>query len=108
MRTRVIWTLVVGLLVVGALGGCATRTASPEGFLPNAQNPEYFIHPFRVFALGGHFAGNVLQYGLVEPFYFLMASVPDAVGLSLDEQRYLAERQEAWKQYLESQRLIGR
>jgi hypothetical protein len=103
MRVRIVCSLLIGLFVLGAFGGCATRTISSDG-LPNAQNPEYFGHPFRLLALPMDFAGNVIQYALVEPFYFLMNAAPQAVGLSLEEQRYLSQRQEEWRKFLEGER----
>jgi hypothetical protein len=87
----------VGLVLVALLTGCATTVARQDGVgLPTAENPEYLGHPFRLVALPLHFVGNALRYGLIEPFYFAMNTMPDAVGLSLEEQRYLQERQEAW------------
>ncbi|MBI4537458.1 MAG: hypothetical protein HY712_05825 [candidate division NC10 bacterium] len=105
MGVRILCSLVIGLVVLGAFSGCATRTISSEG-LPNAQNPEFFGHPLRVIALPFDFAGNVLQYALVEPFYFLMNTAPEAVGLSLEEQRYLARRQEEWRKYMGGERKL--
>lgn len=105
MRVRIVCSLMIGLFLVGALGGCATRSITGDG-LPNAQNPEYFGHPFRLVALPLDFAGNLIQYALVEPFYFLMNATPQAVGLSLEEQRYLAQRQEEWRKFLEGERQL--
>ncbi len=105
MRVRILCSLVIGLVVLGTFSGCATRTVFSEG-LPNAQNPEYFGHPLRIVALPLDFVGNLLQYALVEPFYFLMNSAPEAVGLSLEEQRYLSERQEEWQKYIEGERKL--
>jgi hypothetical protein len=105
MDTRYLRLLVVGLLAVGLLSGCAATVGQQEfGGFPNAENPEYLAHPFRVIALGVHFAGNVLQYTVVEPLYFLLTPVPEAVGLSLDERAYLQNRQEAWGQWLAGER----
>jgi hypothetical protein len=105
MNTRYLRILVVGLLAVGLLSGCATTVGQQEfGGFPNAQYPDYFAHPFRVIALPLHFTGNVLQYALVEPLYFLLTPIPEAVGLSLDERAYLQNRQEAWSQYLAGER----
>lgn len=105
MDTRYLRILAVGLLVVGLLSGCATTMGRQDsGWLPNAEHPEYLVHPFRMVALGVHFSGNVVQYLFVEPFYFLLAPVPDAVGLSLDEQGYLENRQAAWGQWLAGER----
>ena len=105
MRVRILCSLVIGLVLLGAFSGCATRTVFNEG-LPNAQNPEYFGHPLRIVSLPLDFVGNLLQYALVEPFYFLMNSTPEAVGLSLEEQRYLSERQEEWQKYNEGERKL--
>jgi hypothetical protein len=97
MRARRGRTVMVGLVLVGLLTGCATTVTRQDSVgLPTAENPEYLGHPLRLVALPLHFVGNVLRYGLVEPFYFAMNTMPDAVGLSLEEQRYLQERQEAW------------
>ncbi len=106
MRVRILCSLVIGLVVLGAFSGCATRTTFNEG-LPNAQNPDYFGHPLRVIALPLDFAGNLIwQYALVEPFYFLMNTAPNAVGLSLEEQRYLSLRQEEWRKYFAGERKL--
>jgi hypothetical protein len=105
MFTRHLRILVVGLLAVGLLGGCAATVGQQEfGGFPNADNPEYLAHPFRMIALGVHLAGNILQYTVVEPFYFLLTPVPDAVGLSLDERAYLESRHEVWGQWLAGER----
>ena len=97
MRTRYGRTLMVGLVLVGLLAGCATTVARQDGVgLPTAENPEFLGHPFRLVALPAHLIGNILRYGLIEPFYFAMNTMPDVVGLSLEEQRYLQERQETW------------
>jgi hypothetical protein len=53
-------------------------------------------------ALPLHFVGNIVRYGLIEPLYFAMNTMPDAVGLSLEEQRYLQERQETWAREYEA------
>jgi hypothetical protein len=99
MRASLPRILIVGLLFL-ALSGCAASTASRETVsMPNAENPEYLTNPFRLAALPLHLAGNILQYGLVEPFYFALSAFPDAVGLSIEEQRYLAQRKEAWQAY---------
>ncbi len=102
MKTRALAMLLAGVLLAGMLAGCATTTASREdlGGLPRAERPDLMIHPLRVISLGANAAGNVMQYAVVEPFYFLLAPVPELVGLSLEERRYIAERQEAWRQYL--------
>jgi hypothetical protein len=102
MKTRSLRVLAIGVLVVGLLAGCTTQAANREdlGGLARGDNPEYFAHPLRVISLGFYAAGNIVQYGLMEPFYFLFAApVPEFVGLSLEERRYLAERQEAWVTY---------
>ena len=105
MDTRYLRILVVGLLAVGLLSGCATTVGRQDfGGFPNAEHPEYLAHPFRMIALGVHFGGNILQYAFVEPFYFLLTPVPEAVGLSLDERGYLENRQEAWRQWLAGER----
>jgi len=97
MRTRLAAVLAV-LTLAGALAGCASSAARYDySGLPTAQNPEYLAHPFRLVALAGHAAGNVLQYGVIEPFYFLLTPIPDVVGLSPEEQRYLAMEKEAYR-----------
>jgi hypothetical protein len=97
--------MTICLLVVGLLSGCVTTVARQDlGGVPNSDNPEYLAHPFRMIALGVHFAGNVLQYTVVEPIYFLLTPMPEAVGLSLEERGYLEQRQEAWSQYLAGER----
>ena len=103
MKRRSLRVLAIGALVVGLLAGCATQAANREdlGGLVRGENPEYFMHPLRVIGLVFHAGGNSVQYGLMEPAYFLLAApVPEFVGLSLEERRYLAERQEAWRTYL--------
>lgn len=98
MRTQCGRTLMVGLVLIGLLTGCATTVARTDQVgLPTAENPEYLGHPFRLVALPLHLAGNIIRYGFIEPFYFVMNAIPDAVGLSLEEQRYLQERQETWQ-----------
>jgi hypothetical protein len=93
----------VGLVLVGLLTGCATTVARQDNIgLPTAENPEYLGHPFRLVALPLHFVGNIVRYGLIEPLYFAMNTMPDAVGLSLEEQRYLQERQETWAREYEA------
>ena len=105
MLTRSLRMMAICLLVVGLLSGCVTTVARQDlGGLPSSENPEYLGHPFRVVALGVHFAGNVMQYMFVEPFYFLLTPMPEAVGLSLEERGYLEQRQEAWRQYLAGER----
>jgi hypothetical protein len=106
MKTRWLGTLAICMVLVGLLAGCATTIGSREdlGGLPRADSPEYMLHPLRLIALGFNSAGNVTQYAMMEPFYFLLAPVPEFVGLSLEERRYLAERQEAWRGYLAGER----
>ena len=106
MVPRNLWILVIGVLLVGVLSGCAGTVASQEdlGGLPRADHPEYMIHPLRLIALGLHGVGNFSQYVMVEPFYFFIRPVPELVGLSLEERRYLDQRQEAWLQYLAGER----
>jgi len=107
MRARCGRTVMVGLVLVGLLTGCATTVTRQDSVgLPTAENPEYLGHPLRLVALPLHFVGNVLRYGLVEPFYFAMNTMPDAVGLSLEEQRYLQERQETWAREFEAFRAL--
>ncbi len=100
MKTRCLQVLAIGVLLVGLLAGCTTTAASRAdlGGLPNADNPEYFAHPLRVVALGFNAVGYGIQYGLVEPAYFLLlpGPVPEIVGLSLEERRYLEGRWDAW------------
>ncbi len=105
MRVRILCTLVIGLVMLGALSGCATRTVFNEG-LPNAQNPEFFGHPLRVIALPLDFVGNLIQYVVVEPGYFFANTMPEAVGLSIEEQRYLTKRQEEWQKYFAGERKL--
>ncbi len=106
MKTRWFGTLAVALPLVGVLAGCTTPAASrPDlGGLPRAEYPEYMWHPLRVIVLGFHAAGNVAEYTTAEPLYFLLAPTPEFVGLSLEERRYLEERQEAWRGYLAGER----
>jgi hypothetical protein len=91
----------IGLVLSGLLSGCATTisrqdTGGLSGGISTAENPEYLAHPFRLIALPLYATGNILRYGVVEPFYFLMNTMPDFVGLSLEEREYLQERQDAW------------
>jgi hypothetical protein len=97
MRNRGGRTLVLCLVVVGLLAGCATVARQEQTGLPNAENPEYFMNPFRLVALPLNAVGNLLQYTVAEPLYFAMNAMPDFVGLSLEEQRYITQRQEAWQ-----------
>ncbi|MBI2562663.1 MAG: hypothetical protein HYW08_09805 [candidate division NC10 bacterium] len=74
METRCLRILAIGLLVVGLLAGCATTAARQDlGGLVRAENPEYLGHPLRMISLGFNFVGNIAQYGVVEPFYFMLA-----------------------------------
>ena len=105
MKTRCLRFLAIGVMLLGVLSGCATTASRGDLVgLPNAGNPEYMAHPLRVVALPVHFVGNLLQYMVVEPISFLLAPVPEAVGLSLEEQRYIEQRQEAWRQYFAGER----
>jgi hypothetical protein len=98
METRFLRTLAIGLVLVGLLGGCATTaTRADLGGVPSAENPEYLTHPLRIIGAEAHFWGYVVQYLVAEPIWFLLTPVPDLVGLSLEEQRYLAERKDAWR-----------
>jgi hypothetical protein len=102
MRTRCGRALLIGLAVAVLLGGCATTTARQESMgISTAENPEYLAHPFRLTALGLYLAGNILQYAVIEPFYFVMNTIPDAVGLEADEQQYIEARRQAWAQWME-------
>jgi hypothetical protein len=106
MKKRWLGSLAISLLLVSVLAGCTTTAASREdlGGLPRAESPEYMWHPLRMIALGFNFAGSVTQYTAAEPFYFLLAPVPELVGLSLEERRYLEQRKEAWRGYLAGER----
>jgi hypothetical protein len=106
MDTRCLRILAIGVLLLGLLSGCAATAASRAdlGGLPNADHPEYMVHPLRVVGLGFYFVGNLGQYLVLEPGYFLLAPIPEAVGLSLEERRYLAQRKEAWSGYLAGER----
>lgn len=108
MRTRWLGMLAIGVLLVGALAGCAATAASREdlGGLPNVEHPEYMMHPLRLIALGAHVAGNVTQYAVAEPFYFLLSPVPETVGLSLEERRYLDQRLDVWGEYFTFKRRV--
>ncbi len=103
MRTTVAQILAIGLLFV-VLSGCATTAQQYSQGVPNAENPEYLGHPFRLVALPLHAVGNLLQYGVVEPLYFALLPIHDVVGLSVEEQRYLAQREEAWRDTMRGQR----
>jgi hypothetical protein len=106
MNKRWLGTLAISLLLVSVLAGCTTTAASREdlGGLPRVESPEFMMHPLRMIALGFNFTGNVFQYTAAEPFYFLLAPVPELVGLSLEERRYLEQRKEAWRGYLAGER----
>jgi hypothetical protein len=108
MRTRWLGMLAIGVLLVGALAGCSATAASREdlGGLPNVDHPEYMTHPLRLIALGAQVIGNVTQYAMVEPFYFLLSPTPEVTGLSLEERRYLDQRKEAWRQYFSGKRPV--
>ncbi len=100
MRTRCGRALMVALLLAGVLSGCATTATRQDSVgLPTAENPEYLGHPFRLIALPLHATGNIVRYGVIEPLYFLMNLTPDFVGLSVEEQEYLRERQDAWARW---------
>jgi len=91
------------LLLAGLLSGCATTVVRQENVgLPTAENPEYLAHPFRLVALALHATGNILRYGLVEPLFFAMNTMPDFVGLSLEEQQHLRERQDTWGRWYDT------
>lgn len=105
MKTRCLRILAVGLLTVGLLAGCATTAMRQDlGGLVKAENPEYLAHPLRMISLGVNFVGNLTQYVAVEPMYFVLSPIPEVVGLSLEERRYLEQRKEAWEQYFAGQR----
>ncbi len=103
MRKRCLGILAIGVLLMSVLAGCTTTVASREdlGGLPRAEYPEYMTHPLRVIALPSHAVGSVAQYTLAEPIYFLLSlgPVPEFVGLSLEERRYIEDRKEAWRGY---------
>lgn len=103
MWTRCGRTLVLGLVLFGLLAGCATVPRQDYVTLPSEENPEYLVNPFRLIALPTHLLANAFQYAIVEPFYFAMNAMPNAVGLSLEEQRYITQRQEAWQRAFETQ-----
>lgn len=103
MRTGSRRALLVVLVVAGFLGGCATTVTQQEALgISIAEQPEFLAHPFRLVALPMHAAGNVVRYGLIEPFYFLMNTTPEFVGLSVDERQYIEERQDAWARWYEA------
>jgi hypothetical protein len=100
MRPRHGWFLMIGLLIVTLVSGCATTVVRQDTVgLPTEENPEFLAHPFRLIALPLHATGNILRYGLVEPFYFVMNTMPDFVGLSLEERQHLQDRQDTWGQW---------
>jgi hypothetical protein len=98
-------TLVLCLVLVWLLAGCATVAHQEQSGLPSADNPEYLMNPFRFVALPIYALGNLVQYTFVEPFYFAMNSMPDFVGLSLEEQQYVTQRQEAWHRAFAAQQV---
>ncbi len=102
MRTRSARTLMLALVLGVLLAGCAAAPRQEWVSLPNAENPEYLVHPFRLIALPTYFAGNVFQL-TVEPLFFAMNAAPDAFGLSLEEQVYLRQRGELWSRALGAQ-----
>jgi hypothetical protein len=105
MRTRILAFLMVGLLGIGVLGGCATTTREDLGGMVRGENPEYFAHPLRIVALWTNAGGQILQYGVVEPVYLLLhAPAPDFWGFTLEERRYWETRQEEWAKYLAGER----
>jgi len=106
MNKRWLGTLAISLLLVSVLAGCTTTAASREdlGGLPRGESPEYMWHPLRVIALSLNFAGSVTQYTVAEPFYIMLAPLPELVGLSLEERRYIEQRKEAWRAYLAAER----
>jgi hypothetical protein len=107
METRYLRLLAVGVLLLGLLAGCATTAGREDlGGLPRADHPDYLVHPLRMISLGVAFAGNVVQYAAVEPFYFLLSTAPEATGLSLEERRYIEQRKDAWRQYLAGERRL--
>ena len=107
MKKRWLGTLAISLLLVSVLAGCTTTAASREdlGGLPRADSAEYMVHPLRLIGLGFSMAGNIAQYAVVEPIYFGLSPIPEFVGLSLEERRYLEQRKEAWRGYLAGERL---
>jgi hypothetical protein len=102
MRTRFGRTFMIGLVLVSLLSGCASVARQEYASLPNAENPEYIVHPFRLIALFTHPFGHMLQFA-TEPWLLAMNRAPDAFGLSLDEQVYLTGRGEAWSRALNAQ-----
>ena len=106
MKTRWLGTLAISLLLVSVLAGCTTTAASREdlGGLPRADSAEYMTHPLRLMGLGFSMVGNIAQYTVVEPIYFGLAPMPEFVGLSLEERRYLEQREEAWRGYFAGER----
>jgi hypothetical protein len=100
MRTRCGRLLMMGLVLIGLLVGCTTVPRQDYLTLPNAENPEYLTHPFRLLAFATYLTGNTVQL-ITEPLLYLpMNAAPDAFGLSLEEQIYLTERGEQWKRAL--------
>lgn len=105
MSRQILAVLLAGVLGIGLFSGCATTTREDLGGMVRSDTPEYFAHPLRIVALGGHLTGNILQYGLMEPAYLLLvAPAPDAWGLTLEERRYWETRQEEWKKFYTGER----
>ena len=106
MQKRWLGTLGISLLLAGLLAGCTTMAASREdlGGLPRADTPEYMMHPLRLLSLGANMVGSIAQYAVAEPIYFGLSPVPEFAGLSLEERRYLEEREEAWRGYFSGER----
>jgi len=97
--------LAITILLAGVLAGCATMTSRTElGGLPNADHPEYMVHPLRLIALPFHAVGTIMRYAVVEPFYFALSPTPDFVGLSMEERRQIDQRGEAWSKYFAGER----
>ncbi len=106
MQKRWLGTLAVIVIAAGLLAGCTTMAASREdlGGLPRADTPEYMMHPFRLIGVGGNMVGSIVQYTVAEPIFFALTPMPEFAGLSLEERRYLAEREEAWRAYFAGER----
>ena len=100
MRTRSGLLLLIGLVLVGLLAGCTSVPRQEYASLPNAENPDYLTHPFRLVAFPTYLIGNMVQLTTEPLIYFPMNAAPDAFGLSLEEQLYLKQRVEAWKRAL--------
>jgi len=100
MRTGCGRLLMIGLVLFGLLAGCTTVPRQDYVGLPNAENPEYLTHPFRLLAFPTYLAGNMVQLTTEPLLYLPMNAAPDAFGLSLEEQIYLTQRGELWKRAL--------